>query len=109
MSDDETLPAPRPRRPRPKDDSAKKSARAANATDSVAVFASAGPHDPPTTALAVPPLDALRRPLLASSVAAAVGLAIVGTSAHALGPWVLSAGVFGLVASIHRLGRLGPA
>lgn len=99
MSDDEEV-RPRPRRARTKRDEATAPARVAPvraALASVAVVAA----PPPSEA-------AVRRPLVASSVAAAVGLAIVGTSTHALGPWILSAGVIGLVASIHRLGRLGP-
>jgi hypothetical protein len=54
-------------------------------------------------------IESVGRPLVASAVAAAIGLAVVGTSTHQVGPWVLAAGVIGLIASIHRLGRLGPA
>lgn len=119
MTDDESK---RPRRARPKHDDAaqaqaemprKKRRRAA-----VDGSASAPSHarvvdeqHPPADPPKASPSSAasVERPLVASAVAAAVGLAIVGTGASSIGPWVLAAGVIGLVASIHRLGRLGPA
>ncbi len=52
---------------------------------------------------------ALRWPLLGAAAAAVLGLALVGTGPSDAGMWVCVAGGVGLIASIHRLGRLGAA
>lgn len=98
MSDEEEQPA-RPRRKR----------RAKVATEEGA-SASAKPKPEGAPAVATEAqAQSVHRPLVAAAFAAAIGLAIVGTSSNPVGPWILAAGVLGLIASIHRLGRLGPA
>ena len=51
----------------------------------------------------------LRWPLLGAASAAVLGLALVGTGPSEAGMWVCVAGGVGLIAAIHRLGRLGAA
>lgn len=95
----------------------KKRARRRDATEDAASERAAVPSAaappgavvaPREVAIDEPGVVAVRHQLLVAAGAAAAGVAMVGTGPSDLGMWVSIVGGIGLVASIHRLGRLGP-
>lgn len=90
----------------------KKKARKRRRGDEAATRATDAPEAPSGVAPRAhddPRAGSQRWPLLSAAAASVVGLALVGTGPSEAGMWLAIAGGVGLIASIHRLGRLGAA
>jgi hypothetical protein len=95
----------RPRRTR---DDAEAAAKATTDATSAPATAYRDPPAPaPASAFVDPQLSAVGRPLIGAAAVTALGVVLVGIGPSDLGMAACLLGGFGLIASIHRLGRLG--